>query len=197
MSEEEKTINVIVKNEKGKDKDPKGETPEEKIKRLEEELEDRDEKLGILSDEKKLLLEKEFERKKAKLGCKDSSITTVEQLMAWASGAGKKSEAERDVDPITKPSSGTLTLQGQNAGVGFLQKKYEGDSEGFRNMIDDLHEKAHSEDPEKAAGAQAILDELLRKSVKDTKEGKKTAGDVIMKLDMKKHNKRKAEKQND
>jgi len=193
MSGEEKVIKVVVEK-KGKEKD---ETAEEEIKRLKQELEDRDEKLGILGDEKKQLLEKEFERKKKQLGCTDASIKSPEQLMAWASGAGKeiKSGGSGVLTLVIDPNTGRQVQRGGQ--TSFLQKKYDKSPEGFRAMVDDLHEKAKSKDPEEAAESQAILDELLLKAVRDAKEGKKTSGDVPMKLDMKKYNKEKAEKKNE
>jgi len=92
-----------------------------------------------------------FEKKKKELGAPDT-VKSMEELKEWE----KTKKASKDADPISKPSSGTLTLQGQTSDS----------SEGYDSeaaMIRDIQRRCHSKDPEVAAEAKAIKRELFRK----------------------------------
>lgn len=92
-----------------------------------------------------------FEAKKKKLGAPDT-VKSMEELQEWV----KTKETSEGADPTSKPSSGTLTLEGQSAGG---EEGY--DSEAA--MIYDLRKRSHNKDPEVAAEAKAILREMFRK----------------------------------
>lgn len=106
---------------------------------------------------------KAFEEKIKSLGAPDT-IKTMEELDAWE----KDNKASGNVDPTRKPSSGSLTLAGQNAGR-------EDGYDSHAIMVRDLRRRSHSANPEEAATAKSILKELFRKwtvAVKKEYEGK-------------------------
>lgn len=81
-----------------------------------------------------------------------------------------KEKAEKAADPVGKGGSGQVSLSQQSGKGG--AKEYD----THEAMIRDLRKRQHSEDPEVAAEAEAILDELFRKwgrAVKKSYEGKK------------------------
>lgn len=111
---------------------------------------------------------KDFEKKKKELGAPDT-VKSMKELEEWE----KTKETSKDADPTRKPSSGTLTLEGQTAGGG--EEGY--DSEAA--MIRDLRKRSHDKDPEVAAEAKAILKEMFVKwsvAVKKQYEGKMRGG---------------------
>lgn len=72
-------------------------------------------------------------------------------------------EANRQADPTSQESSGSLPLAGQTSNTG----------EGYEShaaMIRDLRKRSHSADPEVRAEAEAILKELFRKWVAAVKK---------------------------
>lgn len=92
-----------------------------------------------------------FEQKRKELGAPDT-VKSMEELQEWQ----KTKKTSTDADPTRKPSSGTLTLEGQSSGS---EEGY--DSEAA--MIRDIQRRCHSKDPEVAAEAKAIKRELFRK----------------------------------
>jgi len=81
----------------------------------------------------------------------------------------KEGEGGEDKDKEKKPPAGNVPLSSQQT------SGEEGGYESYEAMIKDLYKKKHSADPEEAAEAEAILDELFRKwarAVKKKYEGR-------------------------
>lgn len=137
--QKEKNSQVVI-NLVGKGSEGEGKSKEE----LETELEDYKNKLTIIAH-------REFERKKHTLGAPDW-IKSPSDLKDWEENHG-------NIDPTTRRSSGTLTLEGQTstgAGMAFADQA---------EMIQYLQRKIHSprSSPEEKREAQAVKDELWRK----------------------------------
>ena len=74
-------------------------------------------------------------------------------------GPEKQARLEKSIEPVGKGGGGQVSLE-QQSGQGVFKGK---DYESQEAMIRDLYKKQHSGDPEEAAEAKAILDELFRK----------------------------------
>jgi len=84
-------------------------------------------------------------------------------------GENPPKEGEGGEDKEKKPPAGNVPLSSQQT------SGEEGGYESYEAMIKDLYKKKHSADPEEAAEAEAILDELFKKwarAVKKRYEGK-------------------------
>lgn len=89
-------------------------------------------------------------------------------------GENPPKEGEGGEDKEKKPPAGNVPLSSQQTSGG-----EEGGYESYEAMIKDLYKKKHSTDPEEAAEAEAILDELFRKwarAVKKKYEGRMPQG---------------------
>lgn len=114
----------------------------------------------------------DFEKKRKELNAPDT-VKSMEELTEWQ----KTNKTSKDADPISKPSSGTLTLEGQTANT----------SEGYDSeaaMIRDLRKRSHDKNPEVAAEAKTILRELFRRwtvAVKKDYDNKMRSGIQVTK----------------
>ena len=150
---------TIIKDEERLKTMGEGITDLEKLKRTSFMLDTLGDALTKGSEADKAL---KFEEKKKTLGCKEKDIDSDEKLEAWAKGKGIKPktpeqlEAEKAANP--KGEAGTAPLTSAQTG----EKSGEG-YDSYEAMIRDLYRKKHGADPEIAAEADAILDELFKK----------------------------------
>lgn len=89
-------------------------------------------------------------------------------------------QARRDADPTHKPSSGSLTLQGQN----------EGNSEGdewnsVEEMIDDIQRVKRTGTPAQKKQAQKVLDVMFLKSLRGMEEKARLEGKFVKSVESK------------
>jgi len=126
----------------------------EKRKQVEEQLEREKTEKEDLKSKLTVIAEKAFQKRKESIGCYDESIDSPEKLEVWerAKGIPKKPEP-----------SGTVPLSDRQRGIN--SQGYD----SYEDMIQDLREKAKSSNPQESQEAQAVLNELWKKSVEGLK----------------------------
>jgi hypothetical protein len=117
-----------------------------------------------LKEKMKLVIDTAFEAKKQKIGCSDPEIDTPDKLLAWESGQ-KSARPE-------PTGSAPLNYEQLHGG---LKKGYDTQAE----MIEDLQSRARQGDK----NSEVILGQLLVKSLKGVKEGKKGFGEIKTPID--------------
>jgi len=167
---EEKPVQVVVTKK-----------DDEKKKELEQQLEEKTLEAEDYKAKLQMIAEKEFERKKRELDAPDE-IDTPEKLMAWELAKKGKKKEPSGVVPL---SPAQLGQSGQEE-----PKSYS----SYEEMLKDLHDQEKNGTPEEQAYAKAVLDELVRRSVKAVKSGKMIEDEETPKPDFKLEPKRKKRK---
>jgi len=127
---------------------------EKKLEGKTTELEEKTTELEDLKGKATVIAEKMFQRKKEALGCYDELVTTPEQLEFWERGHGK---------PVKSSPSGTVPLSDAQRGIN--SQGYD----SYEELVADLREKAKSTDQRVSQEAEAVLNELWKKSVEGLK----------------------------
>lgn len=116
---------------------------------LKEKVEDLQNKLGLIA-------EKAFDKKKAELGCSDSSIDTPDKLFAWEKGKTGKSDFAGSA-PLNSAQMG----QGENSDI--LKRKFANHAELVKFLKD------NESDPE----VKKYYDALWKQTIQAMKNGSK------------------------
>jgi len=171
FTEQPTKVEVTIKDKDGK---------KSREKELEEELEQARIDAEDYRAKLELIAEKEFERKKREAGA-PAEISTPEELMGFIQGkfGGKKVPA------------GNIPLTPAQTGEPYSNEK---EYATYEEMLQDLHYKEKHGTPEEKAYSKSVLDELVKRSVKQVLTGHPITGDEEpekpFKLEPKKRHKR-------
>lgn len=175
MSEEEKEYYPKPKNMNVRvEVDSK--TLKDSLKRqnqLEEELENERSEKESLELKVKLLAQKEFERKRERLGAPDN-IKTISELREWQAENENSGYKPSGLDlPLSQRAKGSLKLSSAS------DKR---DDSGFlshEEMVEFLTDKKLTGTPQEREEAKAILDELWKKLDKGIQSGQIPRGKIF------------------
>lgn len=190
MSEAQRVI--IEKKDDSETERLKKELEEEKTKR-----EDYEAKLALIAEKKFAERKAQLEKRATEL-IKDEAKRTelIEKIETGEQLKASELMLEAFEEPKAKKksfASGVVPLESQlrSGKDPILDAKYKADKEGYGRMIRDLRDvtKDSEASVEERAQAQAVLDELLNKTIRSAMKGTPLNLEVTPKLDMEEENK--------